>query len=172
METALDRQIRDEARQKYVEDSLAQSDGAAPEVIRTIIALHFNKADQDDARAQSNTTEEMRLITEALEMHAGASWKIWDANLRKHYGEEIAAKLSNHQVEVGMTVAMVGASYGNVPEGGEYRNRENGRTVLVYGSGEDASYFEFSEEGIVTVAVSRGGWALPDFVYNFPGFTI
>jgi len=166
IEGPYDREIRDKARQEYLALALAEDDEVPAEQRRRIILYNFNKADQEDAREAGDTAEEMRLILEAQELSGSIQLGTWEHALKKNFGEEIGAKLANHQIEVGMTLLHLTASFGPPPEGGQLINNQNGRIVLKYGKGEHASYFELDDNHVITYLVLNGGAVLPPELYD------
>jgi hypothetical protein len=167
--TAAEHELREQLRQQYIEQAISYPADCPPAVMRIILALTFNQTDQQDAREKGDTAEEQQLIAVAQELEAPVSFMLWEHNLCQHFGPEIGPKLANQQVEVGMTLAMLGAAFGEALEDGMMVNTENGRTVLVYGKGSQASYFELDEHRIITSALVRGGATIPACVYEWPG---
>jgi hypothetical protein len=139
------------------------------ELLRLVSQLHHNAADQKQARQWGHWDEELRLVTEAHELEAVAKFEFWQHALCEQFGRAIGAKLSQGQIEPGMTLDMVVAVLG------EPNQDERGLTVplsdptlciLRYGSDATGSVIEL-RHGVVVWA-QLGAVTFADYVYELP----
>lgn len=176
--TEAEREARQQQREQAVEQALAREfqqdmqqgrdlSSAVPlEVQRAVQLLRYNQADQEQAREAGQWAEQLRLVAEAQALEAAIQYQRWRHELRQTYGHLIGAKLSQHQVEVGMTLEMVLASRGT-PTQVATSAHDPELYILRYGSVETGSLIEL-HRGVVTRAL-LGAVAFPEHVYDWLG---
>jgi len=179
--TEAERAARAEQREQQFLLALAEDFGQAVEeerdlsgmlptdLLRLVSQLRYNATDQLQARRWGHWAEELRLVTEAHELEAVAKFQYWQHALCEQFGRAAGAKLSQGQIEPGMTLDMVVAVLGQPNEG------EHGLTVplddptlciLRYGSGTTGSSIEL-RHGVVVWA-QLGAVTFADYVYQLP----
>ncbi|MGI4872268.1 MAG: hypothetical protein ACRYFX_13965 [Janthinobacterium lividum] len=100
-----------------VEENRDMAGAHSTELLRLVSQLRHNRRDQEQARQWGHVEEELRLVTEARELEATAQHHVWLHVLCEQYGRAIGTKLSQHQIEPGMTEEMVLAVFGAPAEG-------------------------------------------------------
>jgi hypothetical protein len=177
--TAAERQAREPQRALWTEQLLlaeenkALAEGRVPDELpayirRLIIRTGFIKADQDTARENDWGAELLRLQMEEQELQATIKFEGWQHGLCKTHGEEIGRKLARHQLEPGMTMEHMVASFG-VPATADITPHPTDESVMYvsYGSLSTGSHFELRDNIIARVQLGRA--AFPDYVYNEQG---
>ena len=158
-------------QQVYIEQVLAQSEalgltalrGLPPKLQQLLLTQSLAQADLATAHAGGWWTEELRLQLQVQQLEAAIQYETWQHALMTDHGEEIGRKLAQHQVEVGMTLKQLFASYGQPPAGGiTYDPKDPDLWCIQYGSETTGSYFE-QRDGIVTLA-RLGTPELPSYV--------
>lgn len=168
--TEAERLAREPQRQQWVEQLLLAEEARAKDDLpaglrRLIIQLGFIKADQDTARANDWGTELLRLQMEEQELLATIKFEGWQHALCVDHGEEIGRKLAKHQVEVGMTMEHMVASFGVPATNGITPHPTDLAVVYVsYGSLSAGSHFELRDNVITQVQLGTGSF--PPYVYN------
>jgi hypothetical protein len=138
-------------------------------LLRLVSQLRYNAADQEHARRWGDWAEELRLIIEAHELEAVAKFQFWQHGLYEQFGRSIGAKLSQGQIELGMTLNMVLAVLGEPKEaerGLTMRLDDPTLCILRYGSDATGSVIEL-RDGVV-VRAQLGTVTFADYVYELP----
>lgn len=177
--TEAERLAREPQRQQWIEQLLvaeedkARAEGRVPDELpadlrRLIIRLGFIKADQEIARENGWGAELLRLQMEEQELQATIKFEGWQHGLITAHGEKIGRKLAQHQVEVGMTLDHMVASFG-VPLEGSITPHPTDQAVMYvsYGNLTTGSHFEL-RDNIIT-QVHLGTASFPDYVYKSSG---
>jgi hypothetical protein len=158
-------------QQAYIMEVLAQSEalgltavrGLPQKLQRLLLTQSLAQADLATARAAKWWSEELRLQLEVQQLEAAIQYEAWQHALVTDHGEEIGRKLAQHQVEAGMTLKHLFASYGEPPVGGiTYDSEDPDLWFIQYGSAATGSYFE-QRDGIITLA-RLGMPELPNYV--------
>jgi hypothetical protein len=130
---------------------------------RLLLTQSLARTDLAHARAMGWWQEELRLQVEVQQLEASIQMLAWHHRLVVDHGDEIGHKLAQHQVEVGMTLKHLFASYGEPPAGGiTYDSEDPDLWFIQYGSEATGSYFE-QRDGIITLA-RLGMPELPNYV--------
>lgn len=155
------------------EEEKARSKGRVPDELpihlrRLIIRVGFIKADQDVARDNGWGTELLRLQIEEQELQATIKFEGWQHALCTAHGEAIGQKLARHQVEVGMTMQHMVASFG-VPAHEDITPHptDEGVMYVSYGSLATGSHFELRDD--IITRVQLGTTTFPEYVYKSSG---
>lgn len=139
-------------------------DNPSADMWRTIALLVLNKEDQEIARLEANHAEELRLIMERCELNEALQTQSWFHRLAIRYGDETTHKLIAHQIEPGMTLEHLAASFG-VPEPDCIYETPDGITHISYGDMVTGCHFE-AQGDFITVAKLGSKVTFPDYVYN------
>ena len=170
---AVDSPLTEAQRQARVERLLAK--GAQPgsgvtvqlpgPLQRLLVLLVVMEEELASARANGWWAEESRLQLEIQQQRAELDYQVWQQALIKDHGPEVGRKLGQHQVEPGMTLTQLFASYGTPPDGAiSYAADDPTHWFVQYGSEATGSYFEL-RDGVVTVA-RLGEPTLPAYVLS------
>ena len=143
------------------------ADEPPAELLRAMCLLRYNWADQEQARQWGQWAEQLRLEVEAQALEAAATYHGWRHSLLQSFGHTIGTKLSQHQIEPGMTLDMVLAAFGTPTQVQDLSADNPNLYILRYGSVETGSVIEL-HYGIVARA-SVGSVAFPEHVYDWPG---
>jgi hypothetical protein len=135
-------------------------------LLRAVHLLRHNQADQEQARRHGHWAEQLRLATEAQALEAAAKYHSWRHSLCRDFGQATGTKLSQHQIEPGMTLEMVLAAFGYPTQVPVSAPDNPDLYILRYGSIETGSIVEFYR-GVVTRA-TVGTVAFPEHVYDLP----
>lgn len=111
-------------------------------------------AERDAARQDYLDELESRSVDVALKRQrllGALQYEHWVGKLSLHFGEEVANKLANHEIEPGMTQAQLVYTYG-VPEP-ENIAVVGERRILRYGNEKSGAYFEVVDNIITQVAI-------------------
>ena len=143
------------------------ADELPDDLLRLAWQLRDNAADQAQARQWGHWAEELRLVTEAQELEAVAKFEFWKYSLCERFGRAVGTKLSQGEIELGMTLGQVVAVLGAPPEGGLSVPLDDPTLcVLRYGSAATGSVIEL-RHGVV-VRAQLGVVAFADYVYELP----
>jgi hypothetical protein len=136
------------------------------ELLRAVYLLRHNLADQEQARQHGHWAEQLRLATEAQTLEASAQYHGWRHSLCRDFGQVMGTKLSQHQIEPGMTLEMVLAAFGTPTQVQDVTAGNPDVYTLRYGSPETGSVIEL-HQGVVTRA-TVGVVSFPEYVYDLP----
>jgi hypothetical protein len=139
------------------------------ELLRAVDLLRYNRADQEQARQWGHWAECLRLEAEAQTLEAAANYHGWRYALCKDFGYTIGTKLSQHQIEPGMTLAMVLAAFGTPTQVQNLSAANSNLYILRYGSVEKGSFIEMHNCMVTRVTV--GAVAFPQHLYDCPGIS-
>ena len=170
--TEADLLAREAQHQAYIELVLPQGHALGltalqqfpPALQRQLLLQGLLLTDVGTAHANGWWQEALRLQVELQRLEADIRYQAWQHGLLVDYGQEVGRKLGQHQVEVGMTLRHVLASYGVPAQGMLLDAEDTGLMYLNYGSEATGSRFEL-REGIVTRAV-LGRPELPAYVLD------
>lgn len=88
------------------------------------------------------------LAAEISRLEVAIQYEEWVVSLIQRFGNEVAAVLANQEIDVGMQLAHLYASFGQ-PDKSE---QVGDALALTYGNRRTGSYFEANSEGIITRA--------------------
>jgi hypothetical protein len=168
---------REQAFRLRLTEEVARAGEQAPDVstllpahlLRLVSQLRYNAADQQQARRWGHWVEELRLIIEAHELEAVAKFQFWQHGFCEQFGRTIGLKLSQGQLEPGMTLAMVLAVLGEPQEARHallVPPDDPTLHSLRYGSEDTGSVIEL-RDGVV-VRTQLGAFTFADYVYELP----
>lgn len=110
------------------------------------------RVDLAEAQGLGWVADELHLHLEIQRAAAELQLRAWQHTLMERFGPEVGAKLSQHQVEVGMSWEHLVFSYGPPPTGAiTLLGKEPTHLAVQYGSKVTGSYFEVIAD-VVTVA--------------------
>jgi hypothetical protein len=143
------------------------ADELPAELLRAVCLLHHNRADQEQARQWGHWAEQLRLMAEAQVLEAAATYHGWCHSLCQRFGHTIGTKLSQHQIEPGMTLDMVLAAFGYPTQVPTTSASDPNLYSLRYGSVKTGSLIELHQDIVTRARV--GTVTFPEQVYDGPG---
>jgi hypothetical protein len=176
--TEAERAARQQQREQAVEQLLVQefnqavqqgrdlTDELPAEILRVVHLLRHNQADQEQARQWGRWAELLRLEAEAQALDATSRYQSWRHSLLRGFGHAIGTKLSQHQIEPGMTLDMVLAAFGTPTQVQDLSADNSNLYSLRYGNVETGSLIELHYGVVAWVRV--GTATFPEHVYDWP----